>query len=139
MITPKKPSVLDACALIAFLQDEEGADVTEDALTDSSRDNYVHAINLCEMYYHFWRQDNQATAEAAVATVMGFGVAVREDMDAAFWRQVGRHKVLTQPLSLGDCCCLALAERLGAELITSDHREFDPVAALGLCPILFIR
>jgi predicted nucleic acid-binding protein len=41
-------------------------------------------------------------------------------------------------LSLADCFALALAVRTGGTLVTSDH-EFDPVAALGLCPVLFIR
>lgn len=40
--------VLDACAIIAFLRDEEGADVVESALLGS--ECVIHAVNLCEVY-----------------------------------------------------------------------------------------
>ena len=131
-------SVMDACALIAFLQGEPGSDVVEGVLLDPAKQKAVHAINLCEMYYHFLRQNDQATAETSVNTITGLKVAVREDMDGAFWRRVAQLKG-SYKLSLGDCCCLALAERLNAELVTSDHHEFDAIVPLGLCPILFIR
>ncbi len=134
----QKASVLDACALIAFFSDEPGAGVMEEMLTDPARANIVHAINLCEMYYHYRRQNGEATAEDAAETFAVLNVAVHEDMDAVFWREIARLKT-TFTLSLGDCCGLALALRLGAPFVTSDHHEFDAVAASGLIPILFIR
>lgn len=42
-------------------------------------------------------------------------------------------------LSLADCFAIALARRTNAEVVTSDHREFDPVAAAGLCTVRFFR
>jgi predicted nucleic acid-binding protein len=42
-------------------------------------------------------------------------------------------------ISLADCFALALAERVGGTLVTSDHHEFDPIVPLAICPILFIR
>ncbi len=57
---------MDASALIAFLQGEAGADVVEDVLLDASKLKAVHAINLCETYYHFLRQNDQEAAETAV-------------------------------------------------------------------------
>ena len=63
---------------------------------------------------------------------------LREDIDVNFWEIVGRLKVNPGKISLADCFVLALAIRTGATLVTSDH-EFDRIAPLGLCPILFIR
>ena len=76
--------VLDACAIIAYLRDEEGADVVESVLLGNNA-CVAHAVNVCEVYY--------------------------------------------------DC----LRRGGNAELVTSDHREFDPIAAQGICPIRFIR
>lgn len=136
--TPRAYSVLDASAMIAFLQGEPGADVVEDVLMDAGKQKFAHVINLCEMYYHFLRQNDEATAESAVTTMMGLKVINRDDMDGAFWREVGKLK-RAQTLSLGGCFCVAMAMRFGAEVVTSDHHEMNALVLLGLCPILFIR
>lgn len=60
-------------------------------------------------------------------------------MDPAFWQSVGQLKVNPGKLSLADSFAVALAMRLGATLVTSDHHELDALVPLGLCPILFIR
>ncbi len=133
-----KTYVMDACALDAYLRDEAGADVVENILLESSGPRLVHAVNLCEVYYDTLRMGGPAAAEKAMANVFGAGVVLRSDMDEAFWRQVGQFKVSPGKLSLADCFALALAVRTGGTLVTSDH-EFDPVAALGLCPVLFVR
>ena len=56
---------------------------------------------------------------------------IREDMDIAFWRQAGRYKAIIHRVSLADCFAITLANRIGGELVTSDHREMDPIAASG--------
>ncbi len=43
--------VLDACAMIAYLNDEPGADVVEAAMIDPMNQCYAHAVNLCEVFY----------------------------------------------------------------------------------------
>lgn len=80
----------------------------------------------------------EAAADQVVSSLLKVGVKVREDMDEAFWKQVGRLKDRGK-ISLDDCCCLTLAIRLGGRVVTSDHHEFEPLIPLGLCPILFIR
>lgn len=124
--------------MIAFLQGEPGADVVEDVLTAPECVCSIHGINLCEVYYHFWRQDTQATAEDALNEVAQMNITIREDMDVAFVREIGRLKV-SHTLSLGDCCGLALAIRLRAKFVTADRHEFDAVAATGNYSVLFIR
>lgn len=130
--------VMDACALDAYLRDESGAEVVENILLESDGQQLVHAANLCEVYYDTLRVGGPAAAEKAMANISGAGVVLRSDMDEAFWRQVGQFKVSPGKLSLADCFALALCVRAGGTLVTSDH-EFDPVAALSLCPVLFIR
>ncbi len=43
--------VLDAGAMIAFLDDESGAEVVEDVLTEPGSTCYAHILNLAEVYY----------------------------------------------------------------------------------------
>jgi PIN domain nuclease of toxin-antitoxin system len=129
--------VIDASALIAFLRDEPGADVVEDAL--SAQKCYAHALNLCEVYYDFLRASNQDAAEAAISDLLDLGIEDRTDMDSEFWRDVGGLKAVYRRVSLADCCALALARRLGARLVTADRHEFEPILTAGISQIEFIR
>jgi len=131
-------AVIDASALIAFLRDEPGAEAVENVF-DLPQTCYVHALNLCEVYYDFWRASNQNAAEAAITDLMGLGIEERADMDSQFWREVARLKAVHRKVSLADCCALALAKRLGANLLTADRREFEPLLAAAICQIEFIR
>ena len=52
--------VLDACALIAFFNDEAGADAVEELLVKAmSKDAelVINTINLLEIYYGVYRED----------------------------------------------------------------------------------
>ena len=65
-------NVFDASALIAFLRDGPGAAVVQNRLTLPG--TYVHALNLCEIYYDFWRASNQEVAESAIADLAASGI-----------------------------------------------------------------
>jgi len=130
--------VMDACAMIAYLRGEVGADVVEALLLDSGNTCLVHAINLCEIFYDFLKNSDEATAQSAITDLVSVGLIVKEDMEPDFWQEAGRYKA-GYKLALADCFAMALANRTGAELITSDHKEFDPIAAAGICRIRFFR
>lgn len=131
-------TVIDASALIAFLRDEPGARVVENVLSGPEK-CYAHALNLCEVYYDFFRASNQHTAEAAISDLLALGVEDRTDMDSEFWRDVGGLKAVHRRVSLADCCALALARRLGARLVTADRHEFEPILSADISQIEFIR
>ena len=137
MLIPKT-FVLDACAILAFLRQEAGAEAVEDLLTDPNVQCIVHVINLCEVYYDFIRSHGIADARRIVDYIASLGIMVRDDMDLTFWQNVGELKVNPGRISLADCFVLALTLRSGATLVTTDH-EFDAIADLGIAPILFIR
>lgn len=130
--------VLDASAMIALLRKEPGSDVVTDSLTEPGATCHAHAINLCEVYYDFYRNDSDAAATRAVEALKSFGVIERNDFDEPFWKEVGRLKA-THRASIADCCAIALTTRLGGTLLTSDHHELDPLAVVGVCRIEFIR
>lgn len=131
-------TVIDASALIAFLRDEPGAGIVENIVSVPEK-CYAHALNLCEVYYDFFRASNQDSAEAAISDLLDLGIEDRTDMDSEFWRDVGGLKAVHRKVSLADCCALALARRLGARLVTADRHEFEPILSAGIGRIEFIR
>lgn len=129
---------LDACAMIAYLDGEPGADVVEAALIDPSNQCFAHAINLCEVFYHFHRSGGERAATGAIADLQRMAVIARADFDQSFWQDAGRLKA-SGKVSLADCFALTLTTRIGGTLLTSDHHELDRIAALGTHNISFIR
>ena len=130
--------VLDACAVIAFLRGEDGSDIIEEVLLNPENVCMIHAINLCEVYYDFLRVADEAAAQSAVNDIDSIGVMTREDMGMALWQAAGSVKARGK-VSLADCFAIALANKEVAEVITSDHKEFDPIAAAGICNVKFFR
>jgi predicted nucleic acid-binding protein len=92
-----------------------------------------------EVYYDFYRQAGKQGADLAIASVDQAGVILREDMDPAFWEDAGAIKADHRRISIADCFCIALARRVGGEVVTGDHHELDRIVPLGLCPVRFIR
>jgi PIN domain nuclease of toxin-antitoxin system len=131
--------VLDSSALIALLQKEEGGSVVAEVMSDSAYECYAHAVNLCEVYYDILRSDGEPRADAVLADLEDAGLVAREDMDRDFWRQAGKLKAEYRRISLADCFCAALANEIGAEVVTADHHEFDALADSGACRVRFIR
>lgn len=131
--------IFDACALIAFLKFEQGANVVRQILRDNQNICCVHAINLCEVFYDFRRQSGESDAQEAIQGLLSIGLIAYNDMDDLFWQQAGRHKAELRRVSLADCFCIALAQRLGGFIVTADHHEFDAIAERNIVPIKFIR
>lgn len=84
--------VLDACAMIAYLRGEPGADEVASLLLNQDIRCLAHAVNLCEVYYDFMRTKNEQAAETAIADLQAVGVVIRDDMNTEFWQQAGRYK-----------------------------------------------
>lgn len=129
---------MDSSALIAFLKDEPGANVVESLLLNPINTAYVHAVNLCEVYYDFLRRSDDDTAESAISSILAMGIISCEDMDARMWREAGRHKARLR-LPLGDCFLLAMAGRIQGQVITADRKDLEPLASDHDYSIRFIR
>lgn len=130
--------VLDSCALIALLRQEPGGDTVDLLLSDRSNTCIAHALNLCEVYYDLARRADKRRAKETINRLVMAGVSVREDMDTDFWQDVGDLKT-DHSVSLADCVCIALANRLDVEVVTSDRHEMEPLASAGVCRVRFIR
>jgi PIN domain nuclease of toxin-antitoxin system len=130
--------VLDACALIAYVRNEPGAEEIEKLLLGHDT-CMIHALNACEVYYDVLRTEGERVAASILADFEAVGVLTRQDMDPPFWQQAGRYKALLRRISLADAIAVALTSREKAMLITCDRKEFIPVQEQGLCSVQFIR
>ena len=72
--------VLDASAVIAFLRGELGADLVEKHFGSETHNLYMHALNLCEVYYDFLRAAGQGSADSAIQDVVILGVHVLNNL-----------------------------------------------------------
>ena len=131
--------VFDACVLVAFAYDEEGADLLQTYLEVNDNTCFVHSLNFCEFYYQAYRRSSKDEAVRLCSEFLELGVILRDDMDIEFWQIAGELKAIHKRVSLADCCAVSLANRLDAELVTSDHHELDELAKRGICKITFFR
>lgn len=104
-------SILDASAVLAYLQGERGHERVEVAL--DAGPCWLTAVNLCEVLGKLC--DHAMPLDAAQAAVAGLGLSV-VDFDAELAGRVAllRQKTKSIGASLGDRACLALAGRVTA-------------------------
>jgi len=128
----KKVFVLDACALISLLENEDGADVVE-AIFEKADNGEVsiimNKINLFEVYYGFYREKGKEYAVNTVNDVRNSAIKISDFTDDVF-KEAGRLKS-TYKISLADSIVLAQAIISGGELLTADHHEFDIIEQSG--------
>jgi uncharacterized protein with PIN domain len=131
--------VLDACAFIAFLEDEPGAEAVEELLQEPKNRCLILAIGACEIYYDLCRRGNTEDAESLESIFAEYDIELLEGLPSDLWKVAGKLKAEWRRVSLADCFALALAIRENGTLVTSDHHELDPIAKAEVCPIRFFR
>jgi ribonuclease VapC len=110
-------AVLDASAVLAYLRDESGADLVEQAI---ARGAALSTVNLSEVCAKL--NDHGVAAAQVTETIEDLNLVIepflREDAErAGGWRALTRDL----GLSLGDRACLALALRLDVPALTTDR------------------
>jgi len=128
--------VLDACALVALLKNENGADkvaATYKKAESGEAQIIMNRVNLLEVFYGFYRDDGKDYAEKIMAGVEKSVISISE-FDKGLFYDAGRLKAFYR-ISLADSIVLSQAIALDAELLTADHHEFD--ALEGKEPIKF--
>jgi uncharacterized protein len=130
--------VLDACALIAFFNDEPGADMIA-AVLEEVPTVEMAAINLLEIAYDAVRRTGlPSSATDVINAVRQLPILIRWDIDQEIVETAARFKTRFR-ISLADSIALALATIRNAPLATSDHHEFDPIGTEGEARFLWIR
>ncbi|GHV50539.1 hypothetical protein FACS1894216_02900 [Synergistales bacterium] len=124
-----KQYILDACALIAFLTGENGADVVESVLTETIKGNaeiYMNKLNLLEAYYADYRAHGKDAADAMLEVVRNLPITIISEMTDSVFEEAGRLKA-SYKMSLADAVVLAETFARGGEVLTADHHELDAV------------
>jgi predicted nucleic acid-binding protein len=129
---------LDACAVIAYLRQEPGAEVLKALIELPTTSLAMHVCNLGEVYYDFFREDGLTAAQTAWTHTLALPLELWREADDAFIQRVGIIKV-EERVSFADAFALALAERLSIPLVTTDHHEFDAVERKGRFRFLWLR
>ena len=136
-----KVYVLDACALIAALSDEAGADNVVDVykeVVSGEAELVMHVVNLLEVYYDDYRHHGKNSADKMIAEVKALSIKIITDTDDALFAEAGRLKA-TYKMSLADSFALAQAKVTGGILLTSDHHEFDAIEEKESIQFMWIR
>jgi PIN domain nuclease of toxin-antitoxin system len=108
-------TVVDASALLAFLQDETGSDLVEQHLVDGA---VCGAANWSEI-----AQKVRAAGrdwDLVRSLLLSYSLTI-EPVDASDAERAARLWHLGSGLSLADRLCLALGERLDVQVLTADR------------------
>ena len=137
----KESYCLDACALIAFLCDEQGADVVEQLLIEAERKNIsliMHRINLLEVYYGIEKSEGKSRADEILKSIYKLPIAFIDKINDLIFFTASYFKS-NYRLSLADAIALATSKTRKAKLVSSDHHEFDILERNNEINIKWIR
>jgi predicted nucleic acid-binding protein len=139
--TMRKVYILDACALIAALSNEEGADKVIEVYKEAAygeTEIMINIINLLEVYYGDYRVHGKEAADIMVNTVKNSPVNIVEKITDDIFKEAGRLKSQYK-ISLADSISLAQAKISNGILLTADHHELDIVENTESIQFLWIR
>lgn len=114
--------VLDAYAVIAYFEDEEGAKRVEDLLSEADRGSVelcMTTINLGEVWYAIARSYSLALANQKIEEIFNLPIML-VTADWGLTRQAAEFKA-RGGVSYADCFAAALAFQHEATLVTGDQ------------------
>lgn len=120
--TEAPASVLDASAVLAVLNDEDGVQVVTDAIADGAAISVVNWAEVLSKVAERGAEPEAAAAELRRAEGSRRALTI-EPLTAADCIAIARLRPLTRRrgLSLADRACLVLADRLEVPALTTDE------------------
>jgi predicted nucleic acid-binding protein len=120
---------LDACALIALLAGEHGAENVKKIIQDAVNGDItvkINQINLLEVYYKICNIYNQNEANRTMEKIKEFPIEIIVGLKEDVFNEAGRIKSKYK-IPLGDS--IAVAECITGKgiLVTSDHNDFEEI------------
>ena len=116
-----KRYVLDSYAMIAYFEDEPGADRVAQILRQliqGKAKGYMSVVNWGEVYYNTMREEGIAEAEKVILQLDKFPIQIIEvNRDFAYEaaKLKGKYRI-----AYADCFAVALSVKLNASLVTGD-------------------
>lgn len=121
-------SVLDASAVLTYLQQEPGYEIVQLALAAGA---CISAVNLAEVLSKVASKGVDAVLVSERLDALGLQIIDFSGEDALLSAQLYL-KTKSAGLSLGDRACLALASRLGSVALTSDTAWRDVAGTVNI-------
>jgi len=116
-----KRYVMDSYAMIAYFEDEPGADRVAQVLRQliqGKAKGFMSVVNWGEVYYNTMREQGVAEAEKVIVQLDKFPiqmVEVSKDLAYEAAKLKGKYRI-----AYADCFAVALSLKLGASLVTGD-------------------
>ena len=115
-------SVIDASALLAYLNEEPGADAVEQALIDKAVISTANWAEVLSKVAEVGANPRDLEAELEQRGLLGQSLKIEPLLSEDSLRIAElRPRTRSHGLSLGDRACLALGIRLGLPVITTDR------------------
>ena len=133
--------ILDACALIAFLANEDGSDKIEEILRNAIEEKIslkINQINLLEVYYYVYNFYGQNEANRALEKIKEFPIEIKIGLNIDGFKEAGRIKSKYK-IPLGDSIAIAECIIEKGTLITSDRSDFEKVGNTENIKIYWFR
>ena len=114
--------VLDSYSLIAFFQNEKGANTVADLITEAQNGDlilFLHSVNWGEIYYTAYREKGVTAAQKVADTIRKLPILVIEDASLNFISGVATIKG-KYSLAYADAFAIWLGLSKNAFLVTGD-------------------
>jgi predicted nucleic acid-binding protein len=121
--------IFDACALLTYLKNEDGADIVDKLLAqveNGEATGFCSIINLLEVYYDRLKTQNMDETQKFLDFLEAAPIEILWSVSAPVFREAGRLKA-SYKISLADSILLATGLCTNAAVITSDHHEMDVI------------
>ena len=132
--------VLDACALIALFNEEEGADTVAALMMQASSGTdrlFMNAIQVTEVYYDRIFVKGVEYANTVLESIYDSPIIVMTEISGDLIKDAGRFKT-SYSMSFADAFAAASAKNLGAVMVTKDS-EMKEAEEAGEFPILWLK
>jgi predicted nucleic acid-binding protein len=133
--------ILDACAVLAVLSKERGADKVVEIYKKAAFGDVllvINKVNLLEVYYDLYRAYGKEHADKFLDELRQSPITVNHEINDEVFMEAGRLKA-SYKISLADSIALAEASISNGMLITADHHEFDAIETKERLSFLWIR
>ena len=133
--------VLDACAMLAVLSKEPGADNVVEIYKKASSGEVelvMSKLNLLEVYYELFREYGKERADKFFEEIKQSPITINNEISDEVFVEAGRLKA-SYKISLADSIALAEASVSNGVLLTADHHEFNVIEEKESVAFLWIR
>jgi len=134
--------VLDACAMVAILKGENGADSVDELFQQAVRGEVLLSmsiINLLEVCYGFIKDIGLTKTREMMSTISQTPLEIIDTISQRVYSEAARIKGTYHRLSLADAVGVATAIDLSGIFVTADHHELESIESKETLNFLWFR